>query len=84
MSSSGPIRTNHPSDLSSTMEAAEFEETEDIIEDLSDDDNTSVDNNGQTNTEEHCDEGKEEEQESKLMEFHVKNYFNSGMGGKDL
>ena len=36
------------------------------------------------NTEEHCYEDKDEEQESKLMEFHVKNYFNSTMGGKDL
>ena len=66
------------------MEEAEFEETEDIIEDLSDDDNASVDNNGQTNTKEHCDEDEEEEQESKLTEFHAKNYFNSAMGGKDL
>ena len=66
------------------MEEAEFEETEDIIEDLSDDDNASVDNNGQTNTEEHCDEDEEEEQESKLTEFNSKNYFNSTMGGQDL
>ena len=53
--------TNHPSDLSSTMEEVEFEETEDIIEDLIDDDNVSADSNGQTNTEEHCNEDKEEE-----------------------
>ena len=39
--------TNHPSDSSSTMEEVEFNEMEDIIEDLSDDDNASADNNGQ-------------------------------------
>ena len=76
--------TNHPSDSSSTMEEAEVEEPEDIIKDLSDNDNDSADNNGQTNTEDKCDEDDEEEQESKLTEFHAKNYFNSTMGGKDL
>ena len=33
----------------------------------------------------HCDDHDDkEEQETKLMEFHAKNYFNSTMGGKDL
>ena len=73
MSSSGPIMTNRPSDSSSTMEEAEFEEMEDIIEDLSDD-----------NAFAHCNEDEEEEQEPKLTEFQMKNYFNSTMGGKDL
>ena len=33
----------------------------------------------------HCDDNDEEkEQETKLTEYHAKNYFNSTMGGKDL
>ena len=33
----------------------------------------------------HCDDHNEEEQqETKLTEYHTKNYFNSTMGGKDL
>ena len=33
----------------------------------------------------HCDDDNEEEQqETKLTEYHAKNYFNSTMGGKDL
>ena len=33
----------------------------------------------------HCDsDDEEEQQETKLTEYHAKNYFNSTMGGKDL
>ena len=82
-SSSCPIMNSPPSDSSSTMEAAE--KAQDIIEDLSRDDD-STDNvqtnntdNGQTN-----DADDDNGQHSKLTKFHVKNYFNSTMGGKDL
>ena len=82
-SSSHPITNGPPSDTSSTTEAAE--KAQDIIEDLSGDDD-STDNvqtnntdNGQTN-----DADDDDGQHLKLTEFHVKNYFNSTMGGKDL
>ena len=57
---------------------------QDIIEDVSGDDNSTGNaqnnntDNGQTNADD--DDG----QHSKLTEFHRKNYFNSTMGGKDL
>ena len=76
------ITNGDPSESSSTTASAEI--AQDVIEDVSgDDDSTS---NGQTNnkddgpTNAHDDDG----QQSKLTEFHVKNYFNSAMGGKDL
>ena len=82
-SSSHPITNSPPSDSSSTTEAVE--KAQDIIEDLSGDDD-STDNvqtnntdNGQTN-----DADDDDRQHSKLTEFHMKNYFNSTMGGKDL
>ena len=57
---------------------------QDIIVDVSGDDNstgniqTNNTDNGQTNADD------DDRQQSKLTEFHVKNYFNSTMGGKDL
>ena len=82
-SSSRPIMNSPPSDSSSTMEAAE--KVQDIIEDLSRDDDspdnvqTNNTDNGQTN-----DADDDDRQHSKLTKFHVKNYFNSTIGGKDL
>ena len=62
---------------SSTTASAEI--AQDIIEDVSgDDDSTGNKDDGQTNADD--DDG----QQSKLTEFHAKNYFNSTMGGKDL
>ena len=81
-SSSRRITNSDPSELSSTTASAEI--AQDIIEDVSgDDDSTS---NGQTNNK---DDGPtnaddDDRQQSKLMEFHVKNYFNSTICGKDL
>ena len=81
-SSSRRITKGDPSEPSSTTASAEI--AQDIIEDVSgDDDSTS---NGQTNNK---DDGPtnaddDNQQQSKLTEFHVKNYFNSTMGGKDL
>ena len=48
-----------------------------------DDDSTS---NGQTNNKDDGPTNADDDdgQQSKLTEFHVKNYFNSTMGGKDL
>ena len=84
MSSSSHLITNGPlSDSSSTMEVAE--KAQDIFEDLSRDvestDNVQTNNtdNGQTNNADD-DNG----QHSKLTEFHVKNYFNSTIDGKDF
>ena len=57
---------------------------QDIIVDVSGDDNstgniqTNNTDNGQTNADD------DDRQQSKLTEFHAKNYFNSTMGGKDL
>ena len=84
MSSTSRRRTNgDPSESSSTTASAEI--AQDIIEDVSgDDDSTS---NAQTNNKDdgptNADDDDDGEQ-SKLMEFHGKNYFNSTMGGKDL
>ena len=76
MSSSSCLIMNGPlSDSSSTTEAAE--KAQDIVEDLSRDDDST--DNGQTN---YADD--DDRQHSKLTEFHMKNYFNSTMGGKDL
>ena len=75
-SSSCPIMNGPPSDSSSTTGAAE--KAQDIVEDLSRDDDDSTDN-GQTNY-----AADDDRQHSKLTEFHMKNYFNSTMGGKDL
>ena len=83
MSSSSRRITN--SDLlesSSTTVSAEI--AQDIIEDVSGDDGST--SNGQTNNK---DDGPtnaddDDRQQSKLTEFHAKNYFNSTMGGKDL
>ena len=53
-----------------------MEELGDIIKDLSDGDND--DSHDNKKNKDHCDDdGNEEEQETKLMEFHAKNYFNS-------
>ena len=72
--------TNPPSDSSSTTAEVEVEEHEDILEDLSDGDTDSDDNK-----KDHCNnDDEEEEHETKLTEYHTKNYFNSTMGGKDL
>ena len=81
-SSSRRITNSDPSDSSSTTASAEI--AQDIIEDVSGDENspgnaqTNNTDNGQTNADD--DDG----QQSKLTEFHAKNYFNSTMGGKDL
>ena len=72
-SSSGRTKTNSPSDSSSSIAEAEAEEHEPILEDVSDSDNDSDD-----------DDNEKEKEESKLTEFHAKNYFNSTMGSKDL
>ena len=81
-STSRRITNGDPSESSSTTASAEI--AQEIIEDVSgDDDSTS---NGQTNNKDdgptNADDGNR--QQSKLTEFHVKNYFNSTMGGKDL
>ena len=81
-SSSHRVTNSDLSDSSSTTALAEI--AQDIIEDVSGDDNstgntqTNNTDDGQTNADD--DDG----QQSKLTEFHVKNYFNSTMGGKDL
>ena len=81
-SSSHGITNGDPSDSSSTTALAEI--VQDMIEDVSGDDdssgNTQTNNtdNGQTNADD--DDG----QQSKLTEFHAKNYFNSMMGEKDF
>ena len=82
-STSRRITNGDPSESSSTTASAEV--AQDIIEDVSgDDDSTS---NAQTNNKDdgptNADDDDDGEQ-SKLMEFHAKNYFNSAMGGKDL
>ena len=82
-STSRRITNGDPSESSSTTSSAEIEQ--DIIEDVSgDDDSTS---NAQTNNKDdgptNADDDDDGEQ-SKLTEFHVKNYFISTMGGKDL
>ena len=81
-STSHRITNGDPSELSSTTASAEI--AQDIIEDVSgDDDSTS---NGQTNNKDDGPTNADDDdgQQSKLTEFHVKNYFNSTMGGKDL
>ena len=81
-SSSRRITNGDPSESSPTTASVEI--AQDIIEDVSgDDDSTS---NAQTNNK---DDGQtkaddDDGQQSKLTEFHAKNYFNSTMGGKDL
>ena len=81
-SSSCRITNSDPSDSSATTASAEI--AQDIIEDVSGDDKSTANaqtnnrDNGQTNAAD--DDG----QQSKLTEFHAKNYFNSTMGGKDL
>ena len=81
-SSSHEITNGDPLDSSSTTALAEI--AQDIIEDVSGDDDstgnaqTNNTDNGRTNADD--DDG----QQSKLTEFHAKNYFNSMMGGKDL
>ena len=82
-STSHRITNSDPSESSSTTASAEI--VQDVIEDVSGgDDSTS---NGQTNNKDdgptNADDDDDGEQ-SKLMEFHAKNYFNSTMGGKDL
>ena len=83
-SSSCQITNADLSDSSSTTALVEI--VQDIIEDLSGDDDstgnaqTNKTDNGQTND----DADDDDRQHSKLTEFHVKNYFNSTMGGKDL
>ena len=81
-SSSHQITNGDPSDSSSTTASVEI--AQDIIEDVSGDDDST--GNAQTNN---TDDGRtnaddDNGQQSKLTEFHVKNYFNSMMGGKDL
>ena len=81
-STSRSITNGDPSESSSTTASAEI--VQDIIEDVSgDDDSTS---NGQTNNKDDGPTNADDDdgQQSKLMEFHAKNYFNSTMGGKDL
>ena len=81
-SSSHRITNGDLSESSSTTASAEI--VQDIIEDVSgDDDSTS---NGQTNNKDDGPTNADDDdgQQSKLMEFHAKNYFNSTMGGKDL
>ena len=81
-SSSRRITNSDLLESSSTTASAEI--AQDIIEDVSGDDdstgNTQTNNkdDGQANADD--DDG----QQSKLTEFHAKNYFNSTMGGKDL
>ena len=81
-SSSCPITNGDLLESSSTTASAEI--AQDIIEDVSGDDNstgnaqTNNTDNGRTNADD------DDRQQSKLTEFHVKNYFNSMMGGKDL
>ena len=81
-SSSHRITNGDPSELSSTTASAEI--VQDIIEDVSGDDNSTSNaqtinkDDGPTNADD------DDRQQSKLTEFHVKNYFNSTMGGKDL
>ena len=83
MSSSSCRMTNSDlSESSSTTASAEI--AQDIIEDVSgDDDSTS---NAQTNNKDNGPTNADDDngQQSKLTEFHAKNYFNSMMGGKDL
>ena len=82
-SSSHQITNGNPLDSSSTTASAEI--VQDIIEDVSGDDDST--GNGQTNN---TDSGRtndaedDDGQHSKLTEFHMKNSFNSTMGGKDL
>ena len=85
-SSSGRMKTNSPFDSSSSIAEAEAEEHEPILEDVSDSDNDSDDDKGSTKKKDNCDDddNDKEKEESKLTEFHAKNYFNSTMGGKDL
>ena len=68
------------------MPEAEAEEHEPILEDVSDGDIDSDNDKGRKKKKDHCDDDddEEEQEEMKLTEFHVKNYFNSTMGGKDL
>ena len=68
------------------MAEAEAEEHEPILEDVSDSDNDSDDDKGSTKKKVNCDDddNEKEKEETKLTEFHAKNYFNSTMGGKDL
>ena len=83
-SSSRQIANSDPSESSSTTALAEI--AQDIIEDVSGDDDstgnaqTNNKDNGRTNADD------DDRQQSKLMEFHAKNYsyFNSMMGEKDL
>ena len=86
-SSSGPTMTSPPSESSSAMAEAEVEEHEAILEDLSDGDMDS-DDTKKKRKKGHCDndeeDDKEEQKETKLTEYHAKNYSNSTMGGKDL
>ena len=85
-SSSGRTKTNSPSESSSSFAEAEAEEHEPILEDVSDSDNDSDDDKGSTKKKDNCDDedNDKEKEESKLTEFHAKNYFNSTMGVKDL
>ena len=82
-SSSRQISNSDLLDSSSTMASAEI--AQDIIEDLSGNDDstgnaqTNNTDNGRTN-----DADDDNGQHSKLTEFHMKNYFNSTMDGKDL
>ena len=81
-SSSHRIANGDPSESSSTTALAGI--VQDIIEDVSgDDDSTS---NGQTNNKDNGPTNPDDDngRQSKLTEFHAKNYFNSTMGGKDL
>ena len=81
-STSCRITNSDPSESSSTTALVEI--VQDIIEDVSgDDDSTS---NGQTNNKDNgpTNADDDDRQQSKLTEFHAKNYFNSMMGGKDL
>ena len=86
-SSSGPTMTSPPSKSSPTMAEVEVEEHEAILEDLSDDD-TDSDDTKKKRKKGHCNDNEEddeeEQKETKLTEYHAKNYFNSTMGGKDL
>ena len=78
-SSSRRITNGDPLDSSSTTASVEI--VQDIIEDVSGDDDST--GNAQTNNK---DDGRtnaddDDRQQSRLTEFHVRNYFNSTMGG---
>ena len=81
-SSSCRIANGDPSGSSSTTASAEI--AQDIIEDVSGDDDstgnakTNNTDNGRTNA------ADDDRQQLKLTEFHAKNYFNPTMVGKDL